>query len=212
MPFKLDALPQKAQQAVLDAREGRCVCNGPRPHSHTWEETAALASRVAGTNISAMAAHRWYDVRHEQRRAETLARNEKVQELVAMFERLGLKNLPAATLNALAGESFALAEAGSPAEKLAALGNLLALQSGLMKAQASREKVELEREKLEARRAASEATSPREVYLAATEELLKKLRTRKAVREVLDPIQKDLIEELSRSAESFAKRIEARQA
>jgi len=74
------------------------------------------------------------------------------------------------------------------------------------------ERLKLGREKLEMRREALKAHDPREIYLAATEELLKRLRTRKALREALDPIQKELIEELSKSAESFAKRIEAQSA
>ena len=56
---------------------------------------------------------------------------------------------------------------------------------------------------------AAEAGDPREIYLLASQDLLKKLRSREPVRAVIDPIKEELIQEFTHGAEAFSKQIEA---
>jgi len=53
------------------------------------------------------------------------------------------------------------------------------------------------------------AGDPREVYLQSAQDVLKKLMTRATVRKVLEPLQAELVQELSHAAEVFAKQVEA---
>lgn len=215
-PTAIEKLPgelrDKVRAFVNDARDGNCICGKQQPHRHSWDGLAEAANKQFALKLSATQYHRDFDVFVEQAQQESEERAQHVMAMTAMFARIGIKDLPQATLNALAGESYAALKSSSGEERRAALANLLLVQAKLISAQAAQQRVDLEKDKLEARRAMAASVAPREVYLAAVEELVKKLLTRKEVRAVLQPIARELVEELSKSAESFAKRIEAQQA
>ena len=215
-PTAIEKLPgelrDKVRAFVDDARNGRCRCQKQPQHRHSWEGMEEVANQEFGFQFGGEVYRRDHDIFVEQVRRENLERNQSFQTLVEAFAARGIEGLPAAAMNALTGESLAALNAKDPEVRQAAMLSFGVVLAKLLTAKAAQEKLSLEKEKLATRREAMQATSPREVYLAAVEELLKKLRTRKAVREVLDPIAKELIEELSKSAESFTKRIEAQQA
>jgi hypothetical protein len=75
--------------------------------------------------------------------------------------------------------------------------------------QAKRVDADLARIDAERAKLAAEAGDPREIYLLASQDLLKKLRTRELVRAVIDPIKEELIQEFTHGAEAFSKQIEA---
>ena len=208
-PLAVDRLPQEIRDAIRAAYEA----------GKNWTEItadAAAAARKLGVNPpTGRMVRNWHDQRIEQAERRIEERSKATERIVKKWSAIGLKNLPEAVKNKLADLAFEIEQYSSEGNEkgveksLVELGWLL---SDLRKSEVAAAKLELDKEKLETRRQAMAATSPREVYLAATEELLKKLRTRKDVRAVLDPISKELIEELSKSAEAFAKRIEAQSA
>jgi len=150
-PFQFEALPEEALQFVEDARQWRCRCKElkKKPHRHGWAALPALLQKEFNVKISRSALHRGYDVIVEQERAEIIARNEGVRELAGQLERTGFQNLPAATLNALAGEALAALHAATPAEKQQSLSNLLFLQAQLMRAQAAKDRAALQKDKVD---------------------------------------------------------------
>jgi hypothetical protein len=137
-PFRVDKFPQKVRDAILKARAAGA----------TWDETAEAASAAAGEPIGHSAVSRWYDVRVEQMRRETLAQSERARELAAAFSGKSFKDLPESAINALSSEVFAVMEAGGGAERQKALGDLVFMLSKLIAAQASQKKVELEAQKI----------------------------------------------------------------
>jgi len=138
-PFKLDRLPQEVRDAILTARN---------QDGKTWEETAEIASKVAGRPISATSVRRWYDVRVAQVNAEVMKEAEASRVIAAEFAAMGFEKLPAATMNALSGEVFNIAKAKNSAERQAALSNLAFLLSKMITAEAGRDKLEIEKRKV----------------------------------------------------------------
>jgi predicted Mrr-cat superfamily restriction endonuclease len=94
---------------------------------------------------------------------------------------------------------------------VAALGDLTLAMTRMQRVELQAKRVDAELAKIEAERAklAAEAGDPREIYLLASQDLLKKLRSREPVRAVIDPIKEELIQEFTHGAEAFAKQIEA---
>jgi len=146
-PLKIDKLDPKVRAAILEARAAGA----------TWEETAELASKAAGTlsegglaePLAVSLVHRWYDIRVEQVQREVMQQAERSRALAQVFATKGYKDLPEAALNALTSEVFAVMEAGGPADREKALGNLVFVLSKLMTAQANQQRVQLEKEKIE---------------------------------------------------------------
>lgn len=207
-PLTWDRLPRKLREAVIFWKE---------EEGRTWKEAAELAAELARELECEVPSEKelrtGVALRHEAQRREALERNERYRELYAAFAARGIKNLPEATVQALAGESAAaMSAAKTPAARQAAMVNFGIVLAKLLSSQAAADRVALEREKLEARKQQREAVSPREIFIKAAEDILKALRTRKEVRAVIDPISKELVEEFSKRAESFAKQIEAQSA
>ena len=208
-PLAWDRAPQELRDAIVDWHR----------RGESWAAIATLASAKATAlkceALSEKEIRTGFDLRIEQAEVAVAERAAFSERIVAAWSRTDLKQLPKAALNALSDKAFELAQyekegdAESAARCLIELNKVLAQHRNIDLAQ---KKLDVEQQKLDERRQRAAAVSPREIWLAATEELLKKLRTRKDVRAVLDPIQKELVEELSKSAESFAKRIEAQQA
>jgi hypothetical protein len=124
--------------------------------------------------------------------------------------RRGATNLTDAVRHALGEAVFAITDAGGDPQKIAAA------LTGAGHVLASLDRNDIAREKLqtEIRRAQSlqreAALDPETLYLYAAQDVLKRLRSRQAVREVLDPIRHELIEELANASAPFAQHIEER--
>jgi len=219
-PLHFDRLPLDWQEKIFEWLRAKSV---PEVEQLTatldWKaldaKTRALFRRRNGSySVLESALYRVRDLRIEQKERAIEVRAASSERIAAKWAATGFKDLPKAVQNKLADFAFQIEQHASEGNE-AAVAKLLIemgwLFSDLRKSEVQAEKLKLEKDKLDARRESLQAQSPREVYLAAVEELLKQLRTRKAVREVLDPIAKELIEELSKSAESFTKRIEAQQ-
>ena len=220
-PLKFDRLPAEWQEKIFGWLRDKSVPEVARlVQQLEWEKLhakkrALFRLREGKFGLQESALYRVRDLRIEQIERQIAERGAASARIAEKWAAVGFKDLPKAVQNKLADFAFQIGQYASEGNEAAVAKVLIEmgwLFSDLRKSEVQAEKLELEKEKLATRREAMQATSPREVYLAAVEELLKKLRTRKAVREVLDPIAKELIEELSKSAESFTKRIEAQQA
>jgi len=216
-PLKIDRLPAEWKEQIAGWLRAHSVDEVIElTKSLPWDKADARIRQLFPKRyVPEGNLYRYRDLRLDQADRRIDERMKVTQRIVKKWSEIGLKNLPEAVKNKLADLAFEIEQYSSEGNEkgveksLVELGWLL---SDLRKSEVAAAKLELEKEKLDTRRQAMAATSPREVYLAATEELLKKLRTRKDVRAVLDPISKELIEELSKSAEAFAKRIEAQSA
>jgi hypothetical protein len=229
-PLKIDRLPQGARDAIkLLYDRGRTWIEieeqSSRPFSKDWEkdgggfiewETLDLKTlemfpelKLAKTTLQ-----RWFDLRIAQVRSQVLKEGEQARQWAAALATKSLPEGNAAVINAMRDQVFSLMRNVGPGDQDKFLGGLNALaltMSRLQRVELQARRVEADLAKIEAERAklAAEAGDPREIYLLAAQDLLKKLRTRTQIREVLDPIQEDLIQELTHAAEAFAKQIEA---
>jgi hypothetical protein len=218
-PLKIDKLPVEMRDAIQQLRaEGK-----------TWQEIEEASVSFKGWDklslpvlelfpdmkIPRSSLHRWYDLRVEQAAKEVLADTERARQFANVFAGRGFDQLPEAILNAMRDQIFTLLKTTERAEKLKAiklLGDLGWLVSDVKRTKFKEEKLGLEKEKIETERKRLEegAGDPREIYLEAAQDVLKKLLTRAGVREVIEPIKEDLVTEFSNAAESFAQKIEAR--
>jgi hypothetical protein len=234
-PLKIDRLPQPWQEQLAAWRRSGKSFEQVEELSRSlpWAEQPEARKLFPRSYVPETNLNRWWDLRFDQSLEALRVKAARAQAVAEAFLGPGWEKADEAARNALKSATLELMDAQEPCGICKACkaqppqpakcvrvsdGVRIALLdfnhvwAKLMQAQAAQQRVELEKEKLDVRRAAQKSTSPREVYIAAAEELLKKLRTRKEVRAVLDPISKELIEELSKSAESFAKRFEAQSA
>jgi hypothetical protein len=187
--------------------------------SPTWKEWTDVTpeivelfpdKRLPHTNL-----HRWYDLRFEQRIKEVERDAAKARTVAEAFATRTFEDLTESTKNALAEQVFMLTNSADAQDSKAfrkELGELLFLLTKLQKAELDKAKLAVEQQRLAAQQERSSDLSPREMYLNIAQDLLKKLRTRERVREVLDPIREELITEFSHGAEAYAKQIETRSA
>jgi hypothetical protein len=217
-PLKLDRLPAEVHEEILKLRaEGKTWPEIEELSREfvAWDELApALAAQFPKRKIPHTNLHRWNDLRVDQVRKETLAEDAQARVFAEKFASAGFDKADDAVVNAFRDEVFRLTQSADPksrADFQKMLNQLSLVMTRIERVKLQRKRVEADLAKNEAERAryAAEAGEPREIYLLATQEVLKKLRTRQKVREVLDPISDELIQELSHSAESFAKQIEA---
>ena len=229
-PFKIDRLPQSAQDAicVLEDRGRTWVeiaDQSAKPFSKEWEKDGGgfidwpaidpeTLDLFPGLRLTKSGLQRWYDVRMKQVRAQVLAESAKAREWAAAFAGKDLPESNAAVMNAMRDQVFTLMQNVGPRDRakfLAGLNALSLTMARLQRVDLQSKRVDAELAKLDAERAkiAAEAGDPREIYLLASQDLLKKLRTREAVRAVIDPIKEELIQEFTHGAEAFSKQIEA---
>jgi hypothetical protein len=216
-PLKMDKLPTELLDRVMKERAA----------GRTWEEIEELSPRFEewkNTNetiqgqfpklrLPHTTLQRWYDLRVEQVRRDVMARMDRARELAESFADKKFKDLPDAVMNALRDQIFMLMEASddkSRAKAIQGLGSLGLMISRIERTKVAQRKLDIEEEKVEAQKQRlKEIGDPRELYLGAVQDVLKKLRTRKEVRAVIDPIRDELIQEFSYGAEAYAKQIEA---
>lgn len=229
-PLKIDRLPAAAQDAIKALYDrGRTwveiEAQSALPYSADWEKDgqgfidwpsvdADALDLFPGLRLPKSSLQRWFDLRVSQVRAQVLAESAKAREWAQAFAGNDLPETNAAVMNAMRDQVFTLMQQVGPGDQgkfLSGLNVLSLTLSRLQRVELQSKRVDADLRKIDAERAkiAAEAGDPREIYLLAAQDLLKKLRTREKVREVIDLIQEDLIQELSHAAEAFAKHIEA---
>jgi hypothetical protein len=216
-PLKLDRLPREVHEEILAARAEGKTWSEIEDLSREfvpWSELApALALQYPGRKLPRTTLQRWYDLRVEQVRKEVMAESEQARVFAEKFASAGFEHADDAVVNAFRDEVFRLTQSADPksrADFQKMLNQLSLVMTRVERVKLQRRRVDADIAKIDAERAkvAAEAGDPREIYLLATQDILKKLRTRQQVREVIDPIREELIQELSYGAESFAKQVE----
>jgi len=230
LPLKIDRLPQSAQDAIKQLYDrGRTWVEiaeqSAKPYSSEWEKDGGgfidwpnvdldALDLFPGLRLAKSSLQRWFDLRVSQVRAQVLAESAKAREWAAAFAGNDLPGTNAAVMNAMRDQVFTLMQqvgSGDQAKFLDGLNVLSLTLSRLQRVELQAKRVDADLKKIDAERAkiAAEAGDPREIYLLASQDLLKKLRTRETVRAVIDPIKEELIQEFTHGAEAFTKQIEA---
>ncbi|HZU33723.1 MAG TPA: phage protein Gp27 family protein [Candidatus Angelobacter sp.] len=218
-PLKIDRLPIEVRDKIQLLRaEGK-----------TWKEIEELSEKFVpwdslptpllnmfpDLRLPHSSLARWYDLRVDQVLNEAAAEQIRARQIAAEFAGAGITNLSDAVIHAMSDQIFAQMQFSDEAHRekaQAGLGQLALLVSRLERTKLAKDKLDLEREKLDAQKKKLQELDPSEVYLRAAEDVLKKLRTRKEIRAVIDPIKEELITEFAHSAEAYSKQIEARTA
>lgn len=230
-PLKIDKLPPAAHDAILFLRnvEGRTWSEieeqSHRAYSEKWQEDHGgfidwhsldlkvlelfPDLRIPQTNLL-----RWYDLRVAQVRNQVLIESERAREFAAALVKADLPAGNSAVINALRDQVFDLIQSAGDGDKgrfIKGLQNLTLAMTRMQRVELQAQRVKADLAKIDAERAklAAEAGDPREIYLMASQDLLKKLRTREQVRSVIDLIKEELIQEFTHGAEAFAKQVEA---
>jgi hypothetical protein len=230
LPLKIDLLPESVRDAIKTLYDrGRTWLEieekSGAPFSKDWitdgggfidwesldlrvlEEFPAM--RLPKSNLQ-----RWFDLRVVQARNRVLVESARAREFAEKFADKGMPGSNAAVINALRDLCFGLLQDAGEADKeklLAALQNFTLATTRIQRVELQAKRVDADLARIGAERAklAAEAGDPREIYLLASQDLLKKLRSREGVRAVIDPIKEELIQEFTHGAEAFSKQIEA---
>jgi len=228
--LKIDLLPQAAKDASQQLRDRGLTwpeieAQSAKPFSRDWAKDGggfidwdAIDTRVLeefpDLKLPKSTLHRWWDLRIEQVRKQVLIESEGARKWAEEFASKSLEGSNAAVINALRDQVFTMMRGVGPDDRqqfVKALQNLTLAMSRIQRVELQQKRVEADLAKLEAERAklAAEAGDPREIYLLAAQDLMKKLRTREQLRAVIDPIREELIQEMTHGAEAFAKQVEA---
>jgi hypothetical protein len=230
-PLKIDRLGASVHDAVLHLRNADGLTwqqieeQSSLPYSGDWKKDHGgfvdwskldlkvlelfPNLRIPQTNLL-----RWYDLRVSQVRNQVLAESERAREFAAALVKADLPGGNSAVLNALRDQVFDLIQSAGDGDKAAfvkGLQNLTLAMTRMQRVDLQAQRVKADLAKIDAERAklAAEAGDPREIYLLASQDLLKKLRSREIVRAVIDPIKEELIQEFTHGAEAFSKHVEA---
>lgn len=229
-PLKIDLLPESVREAIKMLYDrGRTWMEiqeqSGLPFNEKWAENGGgfipwetldlrVLEEFPDMKLAKSTLQRWFDLRVAQARQDVLHESALARDFAAALAKGNLPDSNAAVVNALRDQVFNLIQSSGIGDKgafIKGLQNLTLAMSRMQRVELQAKRVEADLAKIEAERAklAAEAGDPREIYLLAAQDLLKKLRSRKQVREVIDPIQEDLVQELSHAAEAFAKQVEA---
>lgn len=229
-PLKIDLLPEIVKDAISELRNAgepwpQIEARSAKPYSANWAKDGggfvdwdSLDTRVLeefpDLRLPKSSLHRWYDLRIDQVRAQTLIESERARAWAQEFAAKSLPEANAAVINALRDQVFMLMRGvgrGDQTMFIDGLKDLTLAMTRMQRVELQSKRVEADLAKIEAERAklAAEAGDPREIYLLASQDLLKKLRTRESVRSIIDPIKEELIQEFTHGAEAFAKQVEA---
>jgi hypothetical protein len=229
-PLKIDLLPQSARDAIETLYDwGRTWMEiaeqSARPYSDKWKEDGGsfidwesldlkVLEQFPEMKLAKSSLHRWFDLRVSQARKQVLAESAQAREFAGAFAGRDLAGANNAVVNALRDQVFNLIQSagiGDKAQFAKGLKDLTLAMSRMQRVELQAKRVDADLARIDAERAklAAEAGDPREIYLLASQDLLKKLRTRELVRAVIDPIKEELIQEFTHGAEAFSKQIEA---
>jgi hypothetical protein len=229
-PLKIDLLPQVVRDAIKKLYDYGTTWKeiedrSAQPYSKDWEKDGGgfidwesielkVLEHFPEMRLPKSSVHRWFDLRIRQVHDQVMLESARAREWATAIASQTMPQGNAAVINAMRDQVFGLMQQvgkGDTAKFLTGL-NLLALtMSRLQRVELQAKRVDAELLKIEAERAklAAEAGDPREIYLLASQHLLKALRSREAVRAVIDPIKEELIQEFTHGAEAFSKQIEA---
>lgn len=230
-PLKIDKLPEEIQDIICELRNrgaglpwAKIEERSAKPYSKDWAKDrggfidwSALPFEVLelfpDLKLPAETLRRWYDIRIEQARAEVLRDGDAAAKFVEQLGKLGIDGMNDAVQNTMVREVFSRIRSAGDGDKsqlLAVLNDVSLVMSRLQRVQLLQKKADAEiaRANADKARFEAEAGNPREIYMLAAQDVLKKLNTRKNVRALLTPIQNELIEEIAHAAEAFAKHIE----
>lgn len=229
-PLKIDRLPQSVQDAIKTLYDrGRTWVEiseqSARHYSKDWEKDGGGFIDWAEVSTEALelfpdlclaksTLQRWFDLRVSQVRSQVLAQSAKARVFAEKFADKDLEGTNAAVMNAMRDQVFDMMQNVGPGDRDKFLEglNLFSLASSrLRRVELQEKRVQADLARIDAERAklAAEAGDPREIYLLASQDLLKKLRSREQVRAVIDPIKEELIQEFTHGAEAFSKQVEA---
>jgi hypothetical protein len=137
----LDKLPQEVRDAVQTARA----------KGMTWDETAALASELAGEKLWPSNCQDWYEERMVRVKRGVMADAAKAEGIAKAFAANGFDKLPEAVRSALATSVFSLVEASGTEDRakfrkeLLSFGHLL---SEMQRTDLKREELTVEKGRL----------------------------------------------------------------
>jgi hypothetical protein len=232
-PLKIDALPQSVCDAIDWLRDKRKPClsweqisaKSALPYGEKWQTEdvgfidwekldRAVREKFPEMKLSRNGLSNWYDQRIEQIRTRAFAESAAAQAFAEKFVGKTIEGGNEAVLNAMRDEVFKLSRSMDLESRMKYIDSLNALTLAMARIQRTelmKKRVDADVAKSEAERAkyAALAGDPREVYLQSAQDVLKKLMTRATVRKVLEPLQAELVQELSHAAEVFAKQVEA---
>jgi len=229
-PLKIDLLPQSARDAILTLRDKgepwpRIEAQSALQYSSNWEKDGQgfvdwesldlkVLEEFPEMRLPKSSLHRWFDLRIDQVRKQVMVESAQAREFAAAFASKNMPDGNAAVINAMRDQVFSLMQSAGDSDRvefLAGLNSLALTMSRLQRVELQARRVDADLAKIDAQRQklAAEAGDPREIYLLASQDLLKKLRSREQVRAVIDPIKEDLIQEFTHGAEAFAKHVEA---
>jgi|SRR6185437_2841295 len=230
-PLKIDLLPQDVRDAIQFLRNQRfetwesIAARSALPFSKDWAKDGGgfidwpklepqVLDEFPGLKLPLTTLHRWYDMRVDQVQDQILKESEVARRFAGKFMGADIDDPNGAVINAMRDEVFALAgkmDTESRGLYMKSLNQLTLAMTRIQRTQMQQLKVKADIAKSETERAriAAQSGDPREVYLRAVSDLLKKLRTRDAVRAALDPIKDEIVQEMSYAAEAFAKQVQA---
>jgi hypothetical protein len=233
-PFAIDRLPESVRDSIPFLRNKRnrtwqeIADLSALPYDEKWAENGGgfidwtvidpdLLEEFPGLRLPKSNIHLWYKQRVELVRHEILVEAEASRAFAEKFAGASIEGGNEAVLNAMRDEVFALSRAlddKSRSQFLGQLNKLTLAMTRIQRIDIQRRKADADIAKAETERARIAATSgdPYEVYLQASNDLLTKLRTREAVRAVIDPIREELVPEITHAAEAFARQVKARAA
>ena len=229
-PLKIDLLPPSVREAIKTLSDRGCTYKeieerSALAYSEKWADDHGgfidwekldlkVLEEFPDMRLPKSTLQRWFDLRVRQAHAQVLAESERARQWAAAFAGKNLPEANAAVINALRDLVFGLMQdvgTGDKAKFLDGLKDLTLAMTRMQRVELQAKRVDADLAKIEAERAklAAEAGDPREIYLLASQDILKKLRTREQLRGVIDPIREDLIQEFTHGAEAFAKQVEA---
>jgi hypothetical protein len=215
-PFKLDGLPEDIKQHIIELRNVQGLTwKQIEEASEEFVPWSDLLPRVREqfpeSRLPDSSLQRWYDVRIEQVQKDILSESRVYEKFAKALAGKAIDGDDEAVINAMRNEVFAMARTTGAKDRMLftkGLNQLTLALTRIRRIQLQKKRTDLEMAKIDAERAraAAEAGDPREMYLAAAQDILKKLRTRKDVRAALDPINQEIVQEIANGAEAFAKR------
>jgi hypothetical protein len=230
-PFNIDRLPPEVLDAIKFLRNGpegltwqQLEIRSAKPYSANWKKDRGgfipwndvppeVLEHFPDRKLSKSTLHNWYHATLADAREDVIDDGNAAQAFVEKLGELKIEGMNDAVMNAMVREVFGMIRSAGDRERIGmadSLNNVSLVLARLQRLQLQQQKVAAEIAKADADKARfeAEAGNPREIYMLAAQDVLKKLRTRKNVRVVLDPISSELIEEIAHGAEAFAAQIE----
>jgi hypothetical protein len=212
-PLKIDRLPLAMQDKIRAERIAGRTWQQIELDSPAWPEWTAVDPKLRALfpahKLPETSLIRWYDIRVEQRMKEVERDAAKAKTIADSFASRTFDDITESAKNALAEQVFSLTSAADAQDGKAfrsELGNLLLHLAKLQRAELDKAKVQIEQAKLEAKKDEAIQLQPRDLYLQAALDMLKRLRARRQVREALDPIRDSVVAEFAHAADEFAEK------